>query len=216
MKNYKNILFDVDGTLLDSKEGIINSYKYALSHFGISIEEDEVLYKLIGPPLREAFSKYYKFNEEDTELAVKLFREYYKEKGLFQNKLYEGITILLEDLSKLNKNLIIATSKAEVITRKTLQNLGIYKYFSFVCGSTLDGTRSKKSQIIQYVLEKNNLEKDSCVMIGDTFYDVIGAKETNIDSIGVLYGYGTYDELKKENPTYIIESIRELHTILYR
>lgn len=214
MKNYKNILFDVDGTLIDSKEGIINSTKYALSYFGISVEKEEDLYRFIGPPLREAFSKYYKFNEEDTELAVVKFREYYREQGIFQNTLYDGVIELLESLISANKNLMIATSKPEIYTKQILGDLGIDKYFSFVCGCALDGAMSTKEQIIQHVLNTNGLQDDTCVMIGDRSYDVIGAKKSNIDSIGVLYGYGTYDELNEAGATYIIKDVKELQMCL--
>lgn len=210
MKSYQNILFDLDGTLIDSKEGIINSVKYALSHFFITVEKEEELYKFIGPPLRESFSKYYSFNENYTELAVEKYREYFSKEGVFQNTLYNGIPELLESLINSKKNLIIATSKAEIYAKQILQNLGISKYFSFVCGSTLDGSRSKKAQIIQYILKTNNLLCDNCVMIGDKSYDILGARESNMDSIGVLYGYGSYEELKEANATYIIKDVKEL------
>lgn len=210
MKNYQNILFDLDGTLIDSKEGIVNSVKYALSHFSISVEKDEELYKFIGPPLRESFSKYYGFNENDTELAVTKYREFFSKEGMFQNALYKGILELLGSLINAKKNLIIATSKAEIYTKQILKNLKIDKYFSFICGSTLDGSRSTKGQIIQYILKTNNLLCDNCVMIGDKSHDILGARESNMDSIGVLYGYGSYEELKEANATYIIKDVKEL------
>lgn len=210
MKNYQNILFDLDGTLIDSKEGIVNSVKYALSYFSITVEKYEELYKFIGPPLRESFSRYYGFNENDTELAIAKYREYFSKEGMFQNTLYKGIPELLESLINAKKNLIIATSKAEIYTKQILENLKIDKYFSFICGSTLDGSRSTKGQIIQYILKTNNLLCDNCVMIGDKSHDILGARESNMDSIGVLYGYGSYEELKEANATYIIKDVNEL------
>lgn len=210
MRDYKNILFDLDGTLIDSKEGIVNSVKYALSHFGISSQKEEDLYKFIGPPLRESFSQYYNFNEENIELAVLKYREYFREKGVFQNVLYNGIQELLKGLVKSNKNLIIATSKAEIYAKQILQNLGISEYFSFVCGSTLDGSLSKKTDIIQHILQSNHLHNNACVMVGDKSHDIIGAKQSNIDSIGVLYGYGTYKELEEAGATYIVKNVKEL------
>lgn len=214
MKDYKNILFDLDGTLIDPKEGITNSVKYALEYFGIYVEKKEDLYKFIGPPLRESFSQYYGFNESDTEMAVKKYREYFKEKGVFQNTLYKGVLELLNDLVNANKKLIIATSKAEVFAKQILDNFNISKYFSFICGSTLDGSRSKKGQVIQYILSKNKLTCKNSIMIGDKSHDIIGANENNLDSMGVLYGYGDYNELKNAGANYIVENIFELRNQL--
>lgn len=214
MKNYKNLLFDLDGTLIESKEGITNSVRYALKHFGIQVERTEDLYKFIGPPLRESFSQYYGFNEEDTEIAVTKYMEYFREKGVFQNTLYDGIPEMLRELVSAEKNLIIATSKGEIYAKQILENLGISKYFTDVCGSTLDGSRSKKAQVIQHILSTNNLSTKETVMIGDKSHDVIGARETHLDSIGVLYGYGDYDELQKAGATYIVRNIAELQSQL--
>lgn len=210
MKNYQNILFDLDGTLIDSKEGIVNSVKYALSYFGISNQKEEDLYKFLGPPLRESFSQYYNFNEENTELAVLKYREYFKEEGVFQNVLYDGIEELLKDLVQSNKNLIIATSKAEIYAKQIIERLGISEYFSFVCGSTFNGSLSKKTDIIQYILQSNHLLNNNCIMVGDKLHDIIGAKNSQIDSIGVLYGYGTYKELEEAGATYIVKNVKEL------
>ncbi|MBQ3145140.1 MAG: HAD family hydrolase [Clostridia bacterium] len=214
MKNYKNILFDLDGTLINPKEGITNSVKYALEYFGIKVKTTEELYKFIGPPLRESFSQYYRFNEKDTEMAITKYREYFKEKGVFQNVLYKGVPELLNKLVSENKNLIIATSKAEVFAKQILDNLDISKYFSFICGSTLDGTRSKKGEVIQYILSSTNLNPEDSVMIGDKSHDIIGAKQTKLDSIGVLYGYGNYTELQNAGATYIVKNITELQAQL--
>ena len=214
MKNYKNILFDLDGTLIDPVEGITNSAKYALKYFGIQVSKTEDLYKFIGPPLRESFSQYYEFDEKDTEMAVTKYREFFKEKGVFQNTLYNGIPEFLKALVIAKKNLIIATSKAEIYANQILKNLGISDYFSYVCGSTLDGSRSKKGQIIQHILATNNLSAQDSIMIGDKSHDIIGAQETGIDSIGVLYGYGSFEELQKAGATYIVKTIPELQSQL--
>lgn len=216
MKKYKNILFDLDGTLIDSKQGIVNSIKYALDFFNINVEDEKKLYKFIGPPLRESFKKYYKFNEEDTELAVEKYREYYKEKGVFQNHLYVGIDNLLKELVNNGKNLIIATSKPEMFAKKIIEDLEINDYFSFICGSTLDSSREKKADVIKHILTTNNLKTEDCVMIGDKSQDVIGAQKTGIDSIGVLYGYGDYDELVNAKATYIVDSVKLLQSKLLK
>ena len=214
MKNYKNILFDLDGTLIDPVEGITNSVKYALKYFGIQVSKTEDLYKFIGPPLRESFSQYYGFDEADTEMAVTKYREFFKEKGVFQNTLYNGIPEFLKALVIAKKNLIIATSKAEIYANQILKNLGISDYFSYVCGSTLDGSRSRKGQIIQHILATNNLSAQDSIMIGDKSHDIIGAQETGIDSIGVLYGYGSFEELQEAGATYIVKTIPELQSQL--
>ncbi len=214
MKNYKNILFDLDGTLINPVEGITNSVKYALKYFGIQVSKTEDLYKFIGPPLRESFSQYYGFDEKDTEMAVTKYREFFKEKGVFQNILYNGIPEFLKELVIAKKNLIVATSKAEIYAKQILKNLGISDYFSYICGSTLDGSRSKKGQIIQHILATNNLSAQDSIMIGDKSHDIIGAKETGIDSIGVLYGYGSFEELQKAGATYIVKTIPELQSQL--
>lgn len=214
MKNYENLLFDLDGTLIDSKQGITNSVKYALKYFGIQVKCIEDLYKFIGPPLRESFSQYYGFNKEDTEIAVTKYREYFLENGIYQNTLYAGVPEMLRKLKNANKNLIIATSKVEEYTKQILENLQISSYFSYVCGSTFDDSRSKKAQIINYILTTNNLSSKNTIMIGDRSHDIVGAKEMNLDSIGVLYGYGSYDELQKAGATYIVSNINELQTKL--
>ena len=210
MKNYKNILFDVDGTLMDSKDGIINSLKMTLRFFGIRTPYKEKLYKFIGMPLDELLLKYYEFDEKDAKRAMSKYREYYKSKGMFESTLYDSIPELLENLMNAGKNLIIATSKEETSTNQMLENLGIKDYFNFVCGSTIDGLRTKKTEVIKHILLTQNLDIDSTIMVGDRDYDIIGAKEANIDSIGVLYGYGNYEELQNAGATFIVNDVKEL------
>lgn len=212
MKSYQNLLFDLDGTLIDPKEGITNSFKYALSYFNIKVQKTQDLYKFIGPPLIDTFSKYYEFNKEDTEIAIAKYREYFTKEGIFENKLYKGIPEMLESLS--NKTIILATSKPELFAKQILEDLKLSKYFKFICGSTLDYTRSNKKDIIQYILDENDLSIENTIMIGDREYDIIGAKETRIDSIGVLYGYGSLEELEKAGATYVAQNVEELKNIL--
>ena len=147
-------------------------------------------------------------------MAVTKYREFFKEKGVFQNTLYNGIPEFLKALVIAKKNLIIATSKAEIYANQILKNLGISDYFSYVCGSTLDGSRSRKGQIIQHILATNNLSAQDSIMIGDKSHDIIGAQETGIDSIGVLYGYGSFEELQEAGATYIVKTIPELQSQL--
>lgn len=213
-KIYETILFDLDGTLTDPQVGITKSIQYALKYFDIFENNLSALNKFIGPPLKDSFKEYYKFNDLNSDIAVEKYREYFSQKGIFENKLYSGILNLLERLYREDKNLIIATSKPKIFAERIAKHFNIDKYFKFIAGSNLDGTLSKKHEVISYALKQYNYEKNTVVMVGDRKYDIIGAKNLSIDSIGVLYGYGSYEELKKENPEYIVENIEELGNIL--
>lgn len=203
MFNY--LLFDLDGTLTDPGLGITNSVMYALQKFGINVEDRTSLYKFIGPPLRDSFEAFYGFSRGDSELAIQYYREYFNDKGLYENEVYDGIEDLLIQLKERDKSLLVATSKPEPFAIKILQHFNLYDYFDFVAGATMDEARNKKADVIQYALESYNIEKSSAVMIGDREHDIIGAKENNLDSIGVLYGYGSRDELKNAGATFLAE-----------
>ncbi|CDM67873.1 HAD family phosphatase [Clostridium bornimense] len=213
--NKKIIFFDLDGTITDPMIGITNSVKYALKSFGIEISNNKDLYKFIGPPLQESFKEYYNFNVTETDLAIKKYREYFSDKGIFENSLYTNMDLLLKSLKDNNKTVILATSKPTIYAEKILKYFNIYKYFDFVSGSTLDGNISKKIDIIKYALSSNNITSLSdTIMIGDRKYDIVAAKELGIDSIGVLYGYGDYEELTNAEATYIAKNIMELSKLL--
>ena len=213
-KDYKYILFDLDGTLTDPKEGITKSFQYALRHFGI--EEDLAnLEKFIGPPLHDSFRDDYNFSEEEVEEAVTKFRKYFAQNGIFENKIFSGVKEVLEYLHSNNKRILLATSKPTIFAEKILKHFEIDKYFEYIGGSNLDGSRSEKNEVINHVLEVCKVSSmDDVIMIGDRKYDVIGAKKIGVDSIGVLYGYGDLEELQEVNPTYIIRNIEELKNIL--
>lgn len=195
------MLFDLDGTLTDPGLGITNSVMYALRKFGVDVPERSQLYPFIGPPLKDSFRSCYGFSDEQCELAVTYYREYFKKKGMFENEVYDGIHDLLTRLKASGRSLIVATSKPEVFAVDILRHFDLYKYFDFVAGATLNDVRNKKADIIRYALESCGIAKSSAVMIGDRKHDMIGAKENGLDSIGVLYGYGTYDELKTAGAT---------------
>ncbi|MEA4903054.1 HAD family hydrolase [Desulfitobacterium sp.] len=214
-KNYDVILFDLDGTLTDSQVGIINSVQYALKSFGIEETNRESLRKFIGPPLKDSFMEYYQFDEEKAILAITKYREYFSVKGLFENSVYPGIPELLKALVEHGKKLIVATSKPTPFTRQILDHFNLDRYFTFVSGSNLDGTRIRKDEVIAYAVKECGLNaKDNMVMVGDRKYDITGAKAIGIDSIGVLYGFGSRSELEGENPTRIVESVSELKKVL--
>lgn len=208
---YDILLFDLDGTLTDPAEGITNSVAYALNKFGIDVEDKKVLYKFIGPPLVVAFAEYYGFSKEDSEKATAFYRETFRVKGLFENRVYDGVPKMLETLKQNGKKLIIATSKPEEFTLKILKHFDLLKYFDFVAAATFDSTRNTKDKVIKYALENIDFcDKSKVVMVGDRHHDIDGAKVNGIDSIGVLYGFGSKEELTKAGATYIAESIEDI------
>ena len=216
MKNYDIILFDLDGTLTDSSPGIINSIIYALEKYNISVDDMSVLKKFLGPPLHESFKEFYGFDDEKAMEAVKYYREYFSTKGLLENQVYDGIKELLENLSDNGKRLIVATSKPQEFTDRIMDHFYLTKYFEFVAGSNMDGTRSKKADVIEYVLKKCKIkDKSRAVMVGDRKHDIIGANAVGIDSIGVEYGYGDYDELNTAGATQIAKTVSDLKSIVY-
>lgn len=214
MKNYDVVLFDLDGTLTDSSSGIINSIIYALDKYGITVYDTNILKKFLGPPLHESFKEFYGFNDEKAMEAVKYYREYFSTKGLLENQVYDGIPELLKILADNGKKLIVATSKPQQFTDRIMKHFDLAKYFEFVAGSNMDGTRSKKADVIEYALNKCQItDKSKVVMVGDRKRDIIGAKAVGIDSIGAEYGYGDYDELKSAGATHIVKTVNELKNI---
>lgn len=201
---YRYLLFDLDGTLTDPGIGITNSVMYALGKFNVKIPDRSELYKFIGPPLKDSFQTYYGFSDEQCELAIGYYREYFKKRGMFENEVYDGIPDLLKRLKQDGKTLIMATSKPEVFAIEILKHFGLYEYFDVAAGASLDASRNKKGAVIEYALDRCGIrDGSSAIMIGDREHDVIGAKENGLDSIGVLYGYGAYDELKTAGATFI-------------
>lgn len=214
-QKYKYVLFDLDGTLTDPKEGITKSIQYALKKYDILVEDLDSLEKCIGPPLKHSFMEYYNFTEEQADQAIEYYREYYSVKGMIENKLYRNIENLLKNLCESGLVLIIATTKPTVFAKQILKHFNLIKYFEAVVGSELDGTRSEKCEIIKFVIDKNHIKNiQEIVMIGDRKYDIIGAHTNNIDSIGVTYGYGSYEELKSAKPTFIVESVKEIYKLI--
>lgn len=212
---YEIILFDLDGTLTDPGIGITNSVAYALKKMGIVPPERYELYKFIGPPLAESFSKYYSLSESDCEKAITEYRVYFKDKGIFENTVYFGVHNMLESLKNNGKKIILATSKPEEFAIRILKHFSLFEYFDSVFGASMDGKISQKGDVIKYALEKADIKDSSkCVMIGDRKYDIIGAKMNNIDSIGVLYGYGNFDELTNAGATYIAEKVEDILTLI--
>ena len=211
------ILFDLDGTLTDPMEGITKSVQYALKKFNIEFENLEKLTSFIGPPLKQGFMEQYGFSEEDALKAVELSREYFVPIGMYENQIYPGIREMLENLKEAGKTLLVATSKPVDFAEKILEHFGIEEYFEYVSGSSLTQERTTKEEVIAHLLEEEQLvDMTELIMVGDRKYDILGAKEFGIKSVGVLYGYGSYGELKKAGADYIVKSVSELEDLLLR
>ncbi len=215
MKTYTNIVFDLDGTLTDPALGITNSVMYALEKYGIPVPDRSELLKFIGPPLIESFQEFYGLSRDEAKTAVAYYREYYLAKGMFENSVFPGIEDLLISLKENGKNLMVATAKVEQFAETVLKHFGIAKYFTCIAGSDLENTITYKGEIILSVLEHCEItDREHTVMIGDRMHDMLGAKYASIDSIGVLFGYGTKEELENAGADLIAESVQDLKRIL--
>lgn len=212
---YNTVLFDLDGTLTDPGLGITNSVMYALNKFNIKVEDRTSLYKFIGPPLRESYAKYYHLSDEEITRAVAYYREYFSDKGIYENELYDGITEVLKQIKSSGRQVILATSKPEEFAVEILRYFQIDQYFDFAACATMDRTRNNKADVIAYALELGKVtDLQSTVMIGDREYDINGAKAAGLDSIGVLYGYGSREELESAGATYIAERVGDIMSFL--
>lgn len=211
----KYILFDLDGTLSDSAPGITKSVAYALEKFGFVRDYRELGY-FVGPPLSEVFMSKYGMSEEESDRAIKLFRERFEKTGIFENTAYDGIGEMLLKLSKSGKKLILATSKPEKYAKLIVERYGFTNYFHFIGGATMDEkVRTKKDEVISYCLSECNISKDDeCIMVGDRMHDVEGAAKFGINTVGVLYGYGTREELEKAGACHICETVSDLTEFL--
>lgn len=212
---YNCVLFDLDGTLTNSELGITKSVQHALRKFGIEVEDRAVLRPFIGPPLGESFQVFYGMSVEQSEQAIKYYRERFSVKGLYENEVYPGVEKMLQDLKEGGKKLILATSKPEKFTMLILEHFDLLKYFDFVAGATMDGSRGEKADVIRYALELSGIEdKSEVIMIGDRKFDILGAKENGLASMGVLYGFGDREELTEAGADYIVETAEDIVKIL--
>lgn len=212
----KYILFDLDGTLTDSAEGITKSLQYGLNKLGIHVENIKDLEIFVGPPLANAAMEYYGLTQEQADLMLIYYREKFKSEGIFQNKVYEGIPKLLFKLKNNGNKCGLATSKPEVFAVQILEYFHLDQYFDFIIGNTLDDQRPTKSEIIRCALEMaKGYDLSEVFMVGDRKYDIQGAKENGIKSIGVSYGYGSKEELEAAGADAIAASVSELEKILF-
>lgn len=214
-KPYTYLFLDLDGTLTDSMEGITRSVAYALRYFGIEVQNMNELCPFIGPPLIDSFRDFYNFSEEEANKAVALYRERFAKTGIYENKLYDGVVEFLKDAKEQDYSLILATSKPTVFAKEILRFFELSDLFKDVVGSNLDGTLHSKADVIRHAIETNKLiDKSTIVMIGDRMHDIAGAKSNNIDSIGVLHGFGNREELENAGADYIVSDIHELRRFL--
>jgi phosphoglycolate phosphatase len=211
MKKYNIFFFDLDGTITDSSEGITNSVMYALKKYGIEETDRTKLYAFIGPPLTVSFRQFYHFSEAQSLEAVGYYREYYGEKGIYENRVYDGLEAVLREMKSAGKTLVVATSKPEPYARMIIDHFGLSQYFDYVAGMEMDGGRGTKAEVIHYALETLQITDTSEVlMIGDREHDVTGAGSEGIDCLGILYGFGSREELEAAGASYIEESIEDI------
>lgn len=205
------VLFDLDGTLTDSQDGILNSIEYMLASYGICAESWEALRPWLGPPLKESLMKYYQFPEKKALEGVDKYREYFDRQGIFENQVYPGVVSMLEALTASGHKLYLATSKPEIAARRVMEHFDLARYFTFIGGATQDDSRVRKADVIRYVMETAGItDVSQAVMVGDREHDVYGAKEHGLETIGVLYGYGSREELTGAGAEYLAETAMDI------
>jgi phosphoglycolate phosphatase len=207
--SYNVILFDLDGTLTDSAEGIVNSVVYALERKGIPYASKQALRRFVGPPLQDSFRDYCGFSDEQAKEMVQIFREYFTQKGIYENAVYDGVPEMLDSLCKAGYTLAVATSKPEALAEQILARFGLEKYFKVIAGASMEGTT--KPVVIRQALARLGIEpSEHVLMVGDREHDILGAKEVGISSLGVLYGYGDEEELRKAGADHIVQMPSEI------
>jgi phosphoglycolate phosphatase len=204
--NIENILFDLDGTLTDPKEGITNSIRYALEKLGRDVPQTADLLWCIGPPLKESFKKILKSDEDTAEIALYFYREYFNERGKFENELYTGILGILKKLKKEGLNLFVVTSKPHIYAVDIVTHFNILSFFKEIYGSYLSGELTDKGELIGSLLKTEKISAKKTLMVGDREHDVVGARKNGVRSVGVTYGYGTREDLIESDADFIVDS----------
>ena len=211
---YKNYLFDLDGTLTDPAEGITNSLMHAQRGLGMPVSAREALFCFIGPPLIPMFKSEWGLDDAKANEALLYYREYFSTKGLYENEVYPGIETMLRHLKEAGARVYVASSKPEPFCEKILEHFSLLPYFNGVAGSLLNETRTKKEEVIEYALAHYGLDKTETLMIGDRKHDVQGAKINGLSCAGVLFGYGSEQELKEAGAVALLASPEELDRFL--
>ena len=207
----KNLLFDLDGTIIEPQEGILNSISHAADLMGVAVPSDEELYQFIGPPIMDSFQDKLVLTYEEALEAVGYFRDYYANTGIHQNDLFPDVAQLLQQLNDNGHTLFVATSKPTVFAKEILKKHRLDHLFVEIVGSNLDNSRSDKTEIIDYILQKYHLDVSNTLMIGDTKFDIVGAKNHQMLSVGVTYGHGDF---KDHQPDFIVDSCQELNVLI--
>lgn len=211
----KYVFMDLDGTITDSAEGILNCFEYALNHFGIQVESRAELEQFIGPPLKRSFVEGFGFAEDKADEAVTKYRERFKMVGMYENEVYKGMEQALQSLKEAGKVLIVATSKPEHLAKEILAHFKLDAYFEDICGSCDDFNRNEKDEVIRYALEKHGITNpEDVLMVGDRRFDVIGAAKCGLKCMGVLYGFGDREELESAGAAYVAETVEDMARII--
>lgn len=210
---YKLVIFDLDGTLLDTSEGIFNSVRYAEEQMNLEKISNEMLRKFVGPPPQKMYSELYDLNSEKSAEAVTYHREYGRTRAIYEATVYSGIEELLKKLKSNNCKIAVATLKSQDIAKTVLEHYSLSEYFDFIVGMNKDETLTKSDTIVQ-VLEYTNVQREDAVMIGDSIYDMEGAKEAGVDFIGVTYGFGFDENKENKYDSLMLDNVSELGKIL--
>ena len=208
----KNILIDLDGTLTDPKVGITTSARYGLEKIGHPISDEINIDWIIGPPLKASLAKILNVEADHVlaEQALMGYRERFAVKGLYENHVFEGVAETLAELKRRGYRLFVATAKPTVYAKQILEHFDLAQYFTDIYGSELNGDRTNKAELIQYILAQQQLQADQCMMVGDREHDIFGARQNGIDTIAVSYGYGSQEELEVAQPKYKIDRFNQL------
>jgi len=214
MTTFTHLIFDLDGTLINSRPGLQNSLNYMLGQMGVALDGALIVDELIGPPIQDGLKKVLGFDDKQVELGVRLFREYYGQHGLYEGDLYAGALELLEELHQQGKQLYVATSKKDQFVSTVLRHFELDRYLLDSQGAG-DGGRHTKAGLITQLMDRNQIPpSEKVVMIGDTKYDVIGGQANEISTIAVGYGFGDSEELRALNPDYFVDEVEELFELL--
>jgi len=208
----KNILIDLDGTLTDPKVGITTSARYGLEKIGHPISDEVNIDWIIGPPLKASLAKILNVEADHVlaEQALMGYRERFAVKGLYENHVFEGVAETLAELKRRGYRLFLATAKPTVYAKQILKHFDLAQYFTDIHGSELNGDRTNKAELIQYILAQQQLQADQCMMVGDREHDIFGARHNGIETIAVSYGYGSQEELEVAQPKYKIDRFNQL------
>lgn len=213
MTRVDTVFFDLDGTLTDPKVGITRCIQYALEQVGAAVPAADDLTWCIGPPLLETFQSVLG-DDGSAKAALNHYRERFSETGLFENEVYEGIPSAMGRLADSGVSLFVATSKPQVYAERIVEHFGLAPYFEYVFGPTLDGVRSRKTDLLRYALAQIGASPDTAVMVGDRRHDMIGARENGVAATGVLYGYGSREELETAGAQALLSNPSDIARIL--